>query len=189
MTEQEKKVNESEIVSESPVGEAVETSRAEQTPELTVEELKAALVAAEQKAHEHYDLYVRSVAEVENTRRRAAEEVQKARKYGIEKFAEHMLPVVDSLEKALEVTKEDDPSPLREGMAATYRQLVHALDVSGMKPIDPKGEVFNPHQHQAIAMVPVQEGIASGMVVEVFQRGWMINERVLRPAMVSVSQG
>lgn len=189
MTEQEKKVNETENVNAAQEEVQAEATQTEQEPELTVEELKAALVAAEQKAHEHYDLYVRSVAEVENTRRRAVEEVQKARKYGIEKFAEHMLPVVDSLEKALEVTKEDDPNPLREGMAATYRQLVHALDVSGMKPIDPKGEAFNPHQHQAIAMVPAQEGVAAGMVVEVFQRGWMINDRVLRPAMVSVSQG
>ena len=74
-------------------------------------------------------------------------------------------------------------------MLATYRQLVHALDVSGMKPIDPKGEAFDPHKHQAIAMVPAPEGVAAGNVVEVFQRGWLISERVLRPAMVSVAQG
>ena len=72
---------------------------------------------------------------------------------------------------------------------ATYRQFMHALDVSGMKPVDPKGEAFDPHQHQAIAMVPAPEGVASGTVVEVFQRGWVIADRVLRPAMVSVAQG
>ena len=138
---------------------------------------------------EHYDLYVRAMAELENTRRRASEEVQKAHKFGIEEFAENLLPVVDSLEKALEVTKDDQDNPMREGMLATYRQLVHALDVSGMKPIDPKGEAFDPHKHQAIAMVPAPEGVAAGNVVEVFQRGWLISERVLRPAMVSVAQG
>lgn len=155
----------------------------------TVENLQTALKLAEAKVIEHYDLYVRAMAELENTRRRASEEVQKAHKYGIEKFAENLLPVVDSLEKALEVTKDDQDNPMREGMLATYRQLVHALDVSGMKPIDPKGEAFDPHKHQAIAMVPAAEGVAPGSVVEVFQRGWLISERVLRPAMVSVAQG
>ena len=155
--------------------------------ELSNEELQTALQLAEAKVLEHYDLYVRAMAELENTRRRSAEEVAKAHKFAIEKFAEHLLPVVDSFEKALEVTAEDDANPMREGMTATYRQLTHALDVSGMKPIDPKGEAFDPHKHQAIAMVPAGEGVKSGMVVEVFQRGWLINDRVLRPAMVSVS--
>lgn len=155
---------------------------------MTLEELQAALKQAEAKVVEHYDLYVRAMAELENTRRRSAEDVQKARKFGIEKFAENLLPVVDSLEKALEVTKDLPESPIREGMDTTYRQLIHALDVSAMKPIDPKGEVFDPHTQQAIAMVPAPEGVKSGCVVEVFQRGWMIADRVLRPAMVSVAQ-
>ena len=162
---------------------------AEEKAEPTVEELQNALKLAEAKAVEQYDLYVRAMAELENTRRRSVEEVQKARKFGIEKFAENMLPVVDSLEKALEVTKDDEENPVREGMVATYRQLMHALDVSQMKPIDPKGEVFDPNAHQAVAMVPAPEGVKAGEVVEVFQRGWLIAERVLRPAMVSVAQG
>lgn len=158
-------------------------------PEETVETLRTALKLAEAKVLEHYDLYVRAMAELENTRRRASEDVQKAHKFGIEKFAENLLPVVDSLEKALEVTKNDADNPMREGMLATYRQLLHALDVSGMRPIDPKGEPFDPHKHQAIAMVPPPEGVSPGACVEVFQRGWLIAERVLRPAMVSVAQG
>lgn len=160
----------------------------EAAKELSIEELQTALKLAESKVAEQYDLYVRAMAELENTRRRSNEEVQKARKFGIEKFAENLLPVVDSLEKALEVTKEQEGDPMREGMLATYRQLIHALDVSQMKPIDPKGEVFNPHTQQAIAMVPAPEGVAAGSVVDVFQRGWMIADRVLRPAMVSVAQ-
>lgn len=170
-------------------GEHAAEGQAEAATPDTVETLQTALKLAEAKVIEHYDLYVRAMAELENTRRRASEEVQKAHKFGIEKFAENLLPVVDSLEKALEVTKDDQDSPMREGMLATYRQLVHALDVSGMKPIDPKGEAFDPHKHQAIAMVPAPEGVAAGNVVEVFQRGWLISERVLRPAMVSVAQG
>ncbi len=166
-----------------------ECDKGEETPEATVENLQTALKLAEAKVIEHYDLYVRAMAELENTRRRASEEVQKAHKFGIEKFAENLLPVVDSLEKALELTKADGENPMREGMLATYRQLVHALDISGMKPIDPKGEKFDPHHHQAIAMVPAPEGVEPGVVVEVFQRGWTIADRVLRPAMVSVAQG
>lgn len=170
-------------------GEHAAEGQAEAATPDTVETLQTALKLAEAKVIEHYDLYVRAMAELENTRRRASEEVQKAHKFGIEKFAENLLPVVDSLEKALEVTKDDQDNPMREGMLATYRQLVHAFDVSGMKPIDPKGEAFDPHKHQAIAMVPAPEGVAAGNVVEVFQRGWLISERVLRPAMVSVAQG
>ena len=164
-------------------GEHAAEGQAEAATPDTVETLQTALKLAEAKVIEHYDLYVRAMAELENTRRRASEEVQKAHKFGIEKFAENLLPVVDSL------TKDDQDNPMREGMLATYRQLVHALDVSGMKPIDPKGEAFDPHKHQAIAMVPAPEGVAAGNVVEVFQRGWLISERVLRPAMVSVAQG
>ena len=136
----------------------------------TVEELQAALKLSEAKVLEHYDLYVRAMAELENTRRRSNEELIKTRKFAIEKFAENLLPVVDSLEKA------------------TYRQFLHALDVSDMKPIDPKGVPFDPHHHQAITMVPAPEGMKSGDVVQVFQRGWCIGDRVLRPAMVSVAQ-
>lgn len=163
-------------------------AQAEASKPMTVEELQTALKLAEAKVLEHYDLYVRAMAELENTRRRAAEDVQKARKFSIEKFAENLLPVVDSLEKALEVTKDQAENPIREGMDTTYRQLIHALDVSAMQPIDPKGQPFDPHTQQAIAMVPAPEGVASGTVVEVFQRGWMIADRVLRPAMVSVAQ-
>ncbi|MDY4164039.1 MAG: nucleotide exchange factor GrpE [Sutterella sp.] len=166
-----------------------EQAQEEKTPEQTLEDLQTALKLSEAKVLEHYDLYVRAMAELENTRRRASEEVQKARKFGIEKFAENLLPVVDSLEKALEVTKDKEGDPVREGMLAVYRQLIHALDVSQMKPIDPKGEVFDPHTQQAVAMVPAPEGAQPGTVVDVFQRGWMIAERVLRPAMVSVAQG
>ena len=78
---------------------------------------------------------------------------------------------MDSLEKALEATAADKDSAAREGMEATYRQLMHALDVSDMKPIDPKGEAFDPHFHMAITMVPAPEGVKPGMVVQVFQRG------------------
>ena len=145
--------------------------------------------AAKKETAEPTPQELKAMADLENARRRSSEELVKTRKFAIEKFAENLLPVVDSLEKALEATAADKDSAAREGMEATYRQLMHALDVSDMKPIDPKGEAFDPHFHMAITMVPAPEGVKPGMVVQVFQRGWNIAGRVLRPAMVSVAQG
>lgn len=165
---------------------------AEPAPELgdadPAADLAAQLAAAQAKAAENFDLYVRAVAEMENVRRRCADDVQKAQKFGIEKFAQNLLPVVDSLEKALEACA-DIEGPMRDGLLATHRQFMHALEVSGMSPIDPTGSKFDPNTQQAISMVPATEGKASGDVAQVFQHGWKIHDRVLRPAMVSVVQG
>lgn len=175
--------------------EAAEQAQgSELPPELGIEpegaeaSLEDQLAAATAKAAENFDLYVRAVAEMENVRRRAAEDVSKAQKFSIEKFAKNLLPVMDSLEKAIEMTAEIE-GPMREGILATHRQLVHALEMSGMTVIDPKDAKFDPYTQQAIAMVPAVEGKSAGDVAQVFQHGWKIHERVLRPAMVSVVQG
>lgn len=175
--------------------EAAEQAQgSELPPELGIEpegaeaSLEDQLAAATAKAAENFDLYVRAVAEMENVRRRAAEDVSKAQKFSIEKFAKNLLPVMDSLEKAIEMTAEIE-GPMREGILATRRQLVHALEMSGMTVIDPKDAKFDPNTQQAIAMVPAVEGKSAGDVAQVFQHGWKIHERVLRPAMVSVVQG
>lgn len=175
--------------------EAAEQAQgSELPPELGIEpegaeaSLEDQLAAATAKAAENFDLYVRAVAEMENVRRRAAEDVSKAQKFSIEKFAKNLLPVMDSLEKAIEMTAEIE-GPMREGILATHRQLVHALEMSGMTAIDPKDAKFDPNTQQAIAMVPAVEGKSAGDVAQVFQHGWKIHERVLRPAMVSVVQG
>ena len=175
--------------------EAAEQAQgSELPPELGIEpegaeaSLEDQLAAATAKAAENFDLYVRAVAEMENVRRRAAEDVSKAQKFSIEQFAKNLLPVMDSLEKAIEMTAEIE-GPMREGILATHRQLVHALEMSGMTVIDPKDAKFDPNTQQAIAMVPAVEGKSAGDVAQVFQHGWKIHERVLRPAMVSVVQG
>ncbi len=175
--------------------EAAEQAQgSELPPELGIEpegaeaSLEDRLAAATAKAAENFDLYVRAVAEMENVRRRAAEDVSKAQKFSIEKFAKNLLPVMDSLEKAIEMTAEIE-GPMREGILATHRQLVHALEMSGMTVINPKDAKFDPNTQQAIAMVPAVEGKSAGDVAQVFQHGWKIHERVLRPAMVSVVQG
>lgn len=171
---------------------AQQAQGSELPPELGAQEsslsVEEQLAAATAKAAENFDLYVRAVAEMENVRRRAAEDVAKAQKFSVEKFAKNLLPVMDSLEKAIEITAEIE-GPMREGILVTHRQLMHALETSGMSVIDPKDAKFDPNTQQAIAMVPAVEGKGAGDVAQVFQRGWKIHDRVLRPAMVSVVQG
>jgi molecular chaperone GrpE len=150
-------------------------------------ELQAALDEARAKASEHYDLYLRARAETENMRRRAQEDISKAHKFAVESFAEALLPVMDSLEKALEATARADDS-LRAGIEITLRQLRSAFEKNRLTEISPKGEKFDPHRHQAISMVPA-EGVPPNHVVAVLQKGWMIADRVLRPALVTVAQG
>ena len=161
-----------------------ENAQASSEQEPSVEEL---LAAAKEENAKLQDLYMRALAEAENARRRAEESVEKAHKFGVEKFAKNLLPVLDSLEKALELNQNAD-DPMMQGVQATYRQFVQAMEKSGMTEINPVGEKFDPTRHQAIAMVPAQEGQSSGQVAQVFQRGWLISDRVLRAAMVSVVQ-
>lgn len=167
---------------EQSENEPAATDQAPQEP--SVEEL---LAAAREENAKLQDLYMRALAEAENARRRAEESVEKAHKFGVEKFAKNLLPVLDSLEKALELSQNPE-DPMIQGVQATYRQFVQAMEKSGMTEIDPVGEKFDPTRHQAIAMVPAQEGQVSGQVAQVFQRGWLISDRVLRAAMVSVVQ-
>ena len=174
----------SEASSEQATAAAGPQTTQEAAVEPSVEELLEAAKAENAKLQ---DLYMRALAEMENSRRRAEEAVEKAHKFGVEKFAKNMLPVLDSLEKALELAGEER-NPMIEGIEATYRQMVQAMQQGGMTEINPVGEKFDPAVHQAIAMVPAQADQVSGQVAQVFQRGWLINGRVLRAAMVSVIQ-
>ena len=152
-----------------------------------VEALKAQLAEAEQKAGENHEHFVRASAETENVRRRSKEELDKARKFAIEGFAESLLPVCDSLEMALTVESPSVDS-IREGVQATLRQLQQALERNKVQVIDPLGQRFDPNTQQAISMQPNPE-VAANHVAAVLQKGYLINDRVLRPAMVVVSQG
>ena len=149
-------------------------------------DLKTALAAAEAKASEYYDALLRAKAEAENTRRRAAEDVTKAHKFGIENFAESMLPVMDSLQAALS-DATSDAAKVREGVELTRKQLQGAFERNRLVAIAPVGEKFDPHKHQAISAVPAPEGTPPNHVVTVLQHGWMLADRVLRPALVTVS--
>jgi molecular chaperone GrpE len=131
------------------------------------------------------DAYLRAKAEVDNTRRRAEEEMSKARKFAIEAFAESLLPVADSLTSAIAI-QNATPEQLLEGVHATLRQLTQALERNKVTAIaPPAGTRFDPHQHQAISVVPSEHD--AGTVVVVLQKGYLIADRVLRPALVTVS--
>jgi molecular chaperone GrpE len=131
------------------------------------------------------DAYLRAKAEAENTRRRAEEEMSKARKFAVEGFAESLLPVCDSLEAAI-ARPDATPQQMLEGVHATLRQLNAALERNKVLPINPPaGTRFDPHQHQAISMVPSEQ--EPNTVVSVLQKGYLIADRVLRPALVMVA--
>jgi molecular chaperone GrpE len=131
------------------------------------------------------DQYLRAQADVQNARRRADEEISKARKFAVEGFADSLLPVVDSLEAGLAI-QSATPEQIREGAEATLRQLKSALERNKVLEINPEaGTKFDPHHHQAISVVPAQQ--EANTVVTVLQKGYLIADRVLRPALVTVT--
>jgi len=150
---------------------------------LTLAQAEVATLQA--KNTELTDSYLRAKAETENARRRAEDEVAKARKFALESFAESLLPVTDSLEAGL-VLKDASPEQIREGAEATLKQLKSALERNKVIEINPaSGARFDPHQHQAISLVPAEQ--EANTVVSVLQKGYLIADRVLRPALVTVT--
>jgi molecular chaperone GrpE len=152
-------------------------------------EAQAELAALQAKNAELAEQYLRAQAEMQNTRRRAEDEMSKARKFAVESFAESMLPVVDSLEAGLSI-QDATPEQIREGTQVTLRQLKSALERNKVIEINPApGAKFDPHQHQAISVVPLPPNSKqdANTVVSVLQKGYLISDRVLRPALVTVS--
>ncbi|NDC08106.1 MAG: nucleotide exchange factor GrpE [Oxalobacteraceae bacterium] len=152
----------------------------------TSDSLTAQLLEAQNKLTEMQDAYLRAKAEADNTRRRAQEDIAKAHKFAIESFAESLLPVKDSLEMALKVETPSIES-LKEGVDMTLKQLVAAFDKHRLVEVNPQaGEKLDPMKHQAISMVPAEQ--EANTIVAVLQKGYMISDRLLRPALVTVSQ-
>ncbi|MDH5182337.1 MAG: nucleotide exchange factor GrpE [Gammaproteobacteria bacterium] len=174
----------------APVEENVETVEAEILESGDVEVTVGLLEDARAKADEHWNLYLRSQAEMDNMRRRAEKDLESAHKFGLEKFASELLPVKDSLELGLAAVEENSDEAvekLREGTELTLKMLGTALEKFGIKEINPVGEVFNPEQHQAMTMQESAEA-APNTVLIVMQKGYLLNERVMRPALVVVSK-
>jgi molecular chaperone GrpE len=169
---------------ETPSAPPPETST---NPDATAEQpdLAARLAESEARFAELSDAFLRAKAEAENVRRRAEEEISKARKYAVESFAESMVPVKDSLEAATAIQNATNEQ-LLEGVHATLRQLGAALERNKVVELNPlPGSKFDPHQHQAISVVPADQ--EANTVVMVLQKGYLIAERVLRPALVTVA--
>jgi molecular chaperone GrpE len=145
-----------------------------------------ALADAERRAREHQDAWLRAKAETDNVRKRAQIDVANAHKYALETFSSELLPVKDSLEAAL-ATDKGTTEALRSGVELTLKQLVNVFEKSGLKEINPVGEKFDPHRHQAISMLPSDK--EPNTVINVLQKGYLLNDRVIRPALVTVAKG
>ncbi|WP_449431117.1 nucleotide exchange factor GrpE [Pseudomonas putida] len=147
-----------------------------------VQELEEQLAAAK-------DQSLRAVADLQNVRRRAEQDVEKAHKFALEKFAGDLLPVIDSLERGLELSSAEDETikPMREGIELTLKMFHDTLKRYNLEPVDPHGEPFNAEHHQAMAMQESAD-LEPNSVLKVFQKGYLLNGRLLRPAMVVVSK-
>ncbi|MGZ8095278.1 MAG: nucleotide exchange factor GrpE [Methylosarcina sp.] len=173
-----------------------DTSAAESSePELvahepTLEELKEQLAQVEKQAQDNWDKAVRAQAEMENMKRRTQRDLENAHKFALENFAKALLPVMDSLELGVQAAAGDSPEvqKFREGSELTLKQFESVFSKFNIVTIDPIGQPFNAEQHQAMAMQEV-EGAQPNTVANVFQKGYMLNGRLLRPAMVLVAKG
>ena len=156
-----------------------DSSEQEETPE-------DAMAALQAKVDDNWDRYLRAAAETENVRKRASRDVEHARKYALEGFGAEMLAVKDSLELGLEAAESADAGSIAEGNLATLKLLTTALERFGITEIDPIGEPFDPERHEAINMQPSADA-EPGSVLTVVQKGYSLNDRLLRPAMVVVA--
>lgn len=173
---------------EMPQGETVdavlETIEQQRIAELEVELAKAQATVVEQQ-----DSVLRARAEADNARRRAEGEVDKAKKYALERFVSELLPVIDNLERALMASDSasDEIKPILEGVELTHKSFVATVEKFGLEVVDPQGQPFNPELHQAMSMQESAD-VAPNTVIAVMQKGYQLNGRLVRPAMVAVSR-
>ena len=176
-----------EALTDAGTPPAAEAAAPEATPEV-MPSLEDMLKTAELKAAEHHDAWLRAKAETENVRRRAQEDIAKAGKYATEKFAGELLAVKDSLEAAL-ANQTQDAESLKAGVELTLRQLVAAFEKSNLAEINPQGQKFDPHQHQAISQIEAPDDATEpNTVLNVLQKGYALHGRVIRPALVVVAK-
>ncbi|HWW31851.1 MAG TPA: nucleotide exchange factor GrpE [Steroidobacteraceae bacterium] len=152
-----------------------------------LERLQQALAESEERARSHWEQYLRAVADLENVRKRAARDIESANRYGLERFAQELLPVRDSLELAVQNAGRADARSLAEGQEATLKLLNRALEKLGVTVIDPLGEPFDPARHDAM-MMQDSETAEPNSVLQVVQPGYELNGRLLRPARVIVAR-
>ncbi len=175
---------EEEKTVEEPEAEAAEGAANEAATET---DPQAALAEAEAKASENWERYVRAAAEVENVRKRATRDVENAHKFALERFSKELLAVRDTLEMGLEASDKASVDSLLEGSNATLKLLSTTMQRFGIEVVDPEGEPFDPEYHDAISVQPSAD-VEPGSVLTVVQKGYSLNGRLLRPAMVIVAE-
>ena len=187
MTEQAESRTPENGEEEPVVAEEANATTAEAAQEAAAEsDGKDALAALEAQVKENWDKYLRTAAELENVRKRAARDVEHARKFALERFATELLAVRDSLDAGLEAAEQADADALREGSAATLKLLAKVMGQFGVEELDPLGEPFDPNFHEAMTMQPSAD-MEPGSVMVVLQKGYTLNGRLLRPARVVVA--
>lgn len=191
MSEQTNHASQEAELNEQTVDQHVDGENVEQelSSEAEIALLSAELEAANQTIADQKDSVIRAAAEVDNVRRRAAQDIEKAHKFALEKFSNELLPVIDNLERAIEFADKsnDALTPLLEGIDMTVKSFVTAVAKFGVEVVNPQGESFNPEYHQAMALQPSAE-VEPNTVLAVMQKGYTLHGRLLRPAMVMVSK-
>ena len=208
MSEKVMSSEEQKVQAEKQVEEQLETEAQPVVEDVTVEEtvveeatvevdesvariaaLEAELAKATASAAEFKDAALRAKADADNVRRRAAIDVDKAKKFALEKFANELLPVIDNMERGLQHADKENEAllPLIEGIELTAKSLESALEKFGVKAVNPEGEAFNPELHQAMSMIESTD-VAPNTVITVMQKGYELNGRLIRPAMVMISK-
>lgn len=168
---------------------SVKESEMVESPELSNEEMATELQEFKQKAEENWQKVLRVTADMDNFRKRMERELSNAHKYGVDRIIKELLPVVDSLEQGLQISvaEVDAVKAMHEGMSLTLKMLLDVLGRFGVKVLNPEGEAYDPHLHEAMSMIPTPD-VKAGIVVQVIQKGYALHERVLRPARVIVSK-
>ncbi|MCF5763742.1 nucleotide exchange factor GrpE [Aeromonas veronii] len=188
MNHEEQKVEAMEQVEAQPV-EPTDVDSEVTAEQARIAELEAQLETALQKASEERERALRTAAEMENLRRRTELDVEKAHKFALEKFAAELLPVLDNLERAIELADKENEAlkPMIEGVELTLKSMQSGVAKFGLVALDPANQPFDPNAHQAMSMVPSAD-VAPNTVIAVMQKGYELNGRVIRPAMVMVSK-
>lgn len=172
-----------------PVQEEGVSAETQQAEDAVEHDLEAMLAEAKQEAESQKELAIRTMADMENLKRRTRIDVESAHKFALEKFVNELLPVLDSMEMGLDAAAKEDASAesIREGLDMTFKQFLDVLQKFNVERVNPAGEKFDPQLHEAMTMIPSPEH-DSQMVMEVFQKGYLLNERLVRPARVIVAQ-
>ena len=176
-----------EQLDEEVLSEAEELDEGNALDHPSYDDLEQKLTLAEQKAHDNWEKSVRAMAELDNVRRRAEREVANAHRYGLEKMINALLPVADSLEQALQLADKHEDQAMHEGLELTMKLFLGVLEKQDVQQLDPIGAAFNPQEHEAMTIQESTDA-APNTVVAVFQKGYKLNDRVIRPARVVVAK-